>query len=149
MYTTSLKKGFFMKKFTKFFALYLSVLCISSDHVHAVSAVRLVRIVDLGIKAAACITLAYGMCKISSLLSDIRDLQFEQLMNCAGLSQDNASISYVQAVSEHVDALQRDTEVYTAFSLVAPKDSVEFVCMQDLCDNADQDDEDDDFEDFE
>lgn len=116
-----------MKHFTKALSLAFLISLAPSNNTQAMTTANYI---DIALKATGLVAVTYGLCKIGCTLADIRDILFEQLMqsNSAALVDEqnsNGSITYVQAVSEHVDVtLGRDTQVYTQFSIIAPKEGV-------------------------
>lgn len=114
-----------MKNFTKALSLALLISLAPSNNTQAMTTANYI---DIALKATGLVAVTYGLCKIGCTLADIRDILFEQLMQSNSAApvdeqNNNGSITYVQAVSEHVDVatLDRDTQVYTQLSIIAPK----------------------------
>jgi hypothetical protein len=110
---------------------------------------------DMAVKIGVLVTLIWGAKKISditAILSDIRDMQFEQLMNnvCGtNVSSDNINVSYEQEASEQVfqtiDSLERNTAVSTNVYVQLPTIRLEYTEESEIVadDDTDEDDEDD------
>lgn len=146
-----------MKNFTKALSLFLLVSLAPSNNTQAMTTAQYI---DLGLKTVGLATLACGLCKIGCTLADIRDILFEQLMQSThGATQQeqssNGSVTYVQAISEHVDVtLGRDTQVYTQLAIIAPKevvaadneDTFDYLEEEDECEDEENEELDDEAE---
>jgi hypothetical protein len=144
-----------MNNFCKVLTVYAAVSCAAGDRVQAFDALQAYRMADMAMKIGVLATLIWGAKKISdiaTILADMRDMQFEQLMNnvCdANIPSDDINISYEQEASEQVfqtvDSLERNTAVSTNVYVQLPTIRLEYIEEPEIVedDDSDEDDEDD------
>jgi hypothetical protein len=142
-----------MNNFCKVLAVYAAVSCAAGDRVQAADNYRVAA--EIAIKIGVLATLIWGAKKISdiaSILADMRDMQFEQLMNnmCGtNTPSDNINVSYEQEASEQVfqtvDSLERNSAVSTNVYVQLPTIRLEYIEESEIVedDDIDEDDEDD------
>ncbi len=134
-----------MNKLLKVVAIYSAFALVSGDRAQA--SFSAYQWIDLGLKCASLVTVAYGFCALGHILCDIRDMQFELLMNSAQPAQlpsDMVGLWYTQTVDEHADPTQHDVHMHTDVAFVAPSTSQE---LSDLYYAVNGDGEDNDWED--
>jgi hypothetical protein len=144
-----------MNNFCKVLAVYAAVSCAAGDRVQAISASDAHSLANVAIKIGILATFIWGaksLSDISAILADMRDMQFEQLMNnvCGtNIPSDNINVSYEQEASEQVfqtiDSLERNTEVSTNIYVQLPTIRLEYIEEAEIVedDDSDEDDEDD------
>jgi hypothetical protein len=144
-----------MNNFCKVLAVYAAVSCTAGDRVQAADALQAYRMADMAMKVGVLVTLIWGAKKlgdIATILADMRDMKFEQLMNnvCdANIPSDDINISYEQEASEQVfqtiDSLERNTAVSTNVYVQLPTIRLEYIEEPEIVedDDIDEDDEDD------
>lgn len=120
-----------MNKLLKVVALYSAIALVSGDRAQA--SFSAYQWIDLGLKCASLVTVAYGFCAIGHILCDIRDMQLELLMSSAQPAQlpsDMVGLWYSQTFDEHADSTQHDVHMHTDVAFVAPSANQEY---NDLC----------------
>ena len=133
-----------MNKLLKVVALYSAIALVSGDRAQA--SFSAYQWIDLGLKCASLVTVAYGFCAIGHILCDIRDMQLELLINSIQPDQipsDTVGLWYTQTVDEHNDPTQHDFHMQTDVTLVVPNTSQEYTELCDaLCEYGDSEDND-------
>jgi hypothetical protein len=143
-----------MNNFCKVLAVYAAVSCAAGDRVQAADNYRVAA--EIAIKIGVLATLIWGakkMSDIATILADMRDMQFEQLMNnvCGtNIPSDDINISYEQEASEQVfqtiDSLERNSAVSTNVYVQLPTIRLEYVEDPETVENDDTDEDDEDDE---
>jgi len=146
-----------MNNMCKFLAVYAAVSCISGERIQAIDTGNVRCVVEVATKVGVLAALIWGVKKLSDLtaiLADMRDMQFEQLMNnvCGNnLSSDNIQVSYEQEASEQIsqttDSLERNTSVATNIYVQLPANRSDYPeCAETVEDDDNDNDEEDEDE---